>query len=1121
MSDEQDPRIEDLARRVREREQEELSELLRPLDRAERSALAEGVFAALDTKAPVVPIGTTKKAGARRRFGLVAAFLAAALGVAAWFVVQRRDAPAPLAAYSLSVEGGNQAQRGDRPSPDSVIRLDPASRLSLVLRPETPVSGAIAVRGFLVREGVAEPWETPAAVGAGGVVRIDGTAAALFADVPEGAWDVVLFLGRPEALPEDAALARASASGEGLAGLSTHRLRITLSRPRGAFGGEGENDGTPRIGFAGCAAVRLGGECELGADRTVRFFLPLATPAAVVVRVDGSAIETRGEALRGGTRVLVRIPEAARTVSVALSTPGSAVLPVVLSIVSPEVLPDTLAEAEAARRRGELDRAFSLVASVLAEGSPEARRAALRQKARILMAQRGQFDEAATLFREVITQDHAAGRVSDELDDTFALAYGLLLEKRAFGEARGLLDGIGTLVSACPEGEPKAAYYRGLLALETGDLRAALGAFSAATAGAERLGLDAYRSAVLEQEAEVLAVLGRHEEAAARLGQARALAGPSADACRRAQLASNAGWSALRASTQSGRGLEDAKRLLEEALSVTREGCPAGLGNVLVNLALVALEMGQAKEARARLGEASRAGGWAELAGWQRMIEARLLLVEGRPGDALAAHEALRAEGERLLLPELVFEGALGRAEALAALGKGGEARVAFAETRAALVAWGQGVPLGEGRGTFLSARQRGARQSVEFLLREADRGDEKATREAMEAARRSLAGFVEAFHWVNRVGELSPEARIRWDEAVAAYRHERALLEEKAAARGPGGAGLDVERAALRGAFDRALAALGAGEPLGERAPLSVPAAGEALFVVHPVQEGLAGFVMTEGGRNVEARRLPSLDPAATPAKRAEQWLAPFQSRLSKVHRVRLVLPGELLPTDWHALPLDGAPLIERAEVVYSLDLAPRPALPREDIAVVIVDPTEDLPGARGSAGAVVAALESRGMRVIRLEGQDATYENVRVVLRLPSVRLLHYAGHATFEGRDGLEASLRLARRGRFSVADVMALSHVPEIVVLAGCDTARASGVDTPGEGLGLAQAFLLKGARAAVATPRPMGDTLAEEATRLLYSHPIERDPAAALRAATRALRLASPQEEWASLRVLGE
>ncbi|MDI1480210.1 CHAT domain-containing protein [Polyangium sp. y55x31] len=1052
MNEEQDPRIEGLARRVRAREEEELAELLRPLDAAERSALADGVFAALDTKqapeearpAPVVPIERPKKAGARRRFGFVGALLAAALGALALFVLVRRDEPAPIAAYTLSVEGGNQSERGDEPPKDAVIRLDPASRLSLALRPEAPVSGAIAVRGFLVREGAAKPWEPPMVVGAGGVVRIEGTAAALFGDVPEGAWDVVLLVGRPEALPEESALARAAVSGEKLARWSAHRLRITLSRPRGALGGGGENDGAPRNEISRCAAA----------------------PA--------------------------------------------------------EVLPDALVQADAARKRGELDRASSLVEGVLARGAPEAKRAAIRQKARIVMATRGRFDEAAALFREALTQDRAAGRLADELDDTFALSYGLLLDKRAFGEARALLDGLGPVLAACPEAEPKAAYYKGLLGIETGDLRAALASFSAAAAGAKRLGLDAYRSAVLEQEAEVLAVLGRHEEAAARLGQARALAGPSADACRRAQLASNAGWIALRASARTGRGLDEAKRVLEEALVITREGCPAGLGNVLVNLALVEHEMGRGKEARARLSEAKRAGGWAELGGWQRMIEARLLLSEGKPKDALAAHEALRAEGERLLLPELAFEGALGRAEALAALGKRGEARAAFGEAEKALTAWGRGVPLGEGRGSFLSARQRGARLWVDFLLREAERGDARAAREAMEAARRSLAGFVQAFHWVNRVGALPAEARGRWDEAVSAYRHERAVLEEKAAARGPGAGGLEAERAALRAALDRALAALGAGEAQEEAPPLLVPAAEEALFVVHPVHEGLAGFVLTDGGRKVEARRLGSPEPSSTPAARAEAWLWPFRAALSNVRRVRLVLPGELLPTDWHALPFDGAPLIERAEVVYSMDLAPRPATPPDGgTAVVIADPTEDLPGARGSAGAVVAALEARGLRVVLLLGQAATHEAVRDALELPSVRILHYAGHATFEGPDGLEASLRLARRGRFSVADVMALARVPEIVVLAGCDTARASEVDAAGGGLGLAQAFLLKGARAAVATPRPMGDALAEQATRLLYVEPIERDPARALRAVTLALRKGSPEGDWAALRLLGE
>lgn len=1134
MSNDEDRRVEEIGRLARENEAKEYADLLRPLDKSERSALADDVFAALDAaesiksqeenpvvkepaQAPgrVISINHAKPQKSRFRANTVLALLAAALGAVALFATIRKNTPEPIAAYSLAIEGGNQAQRGDPPKPDAILKLDPASRLSLALRPQTPVSGAIAVRGFLVRDGVVQHWDAPVLLGAGGVVRIEGTAGALFGELTEGNWDVVVIIGRPEALPSDEELQKAAAASTSLAGLSTHRIKIAYSRPRGALDPIKKNE----IGFSGCVGLRIGYECELGTNRTLTFFVPTSSAKTIDLQVDGNPANSPAESVPGGMRVTLKVPESAR--SVQIMSNGDEMTPLSLNIVAAEEVPEAIKQAEAARRKGELDAASKLLEPFLSPGPASAQRRALQQKARIALATRGHFEQAAQFFRQAIMADRAAGRISDELEDTFALAYGLLLEKRSFAEVRELLDGITPLVATYPEGATKAAYYQGLLALETGNLRAALAAFSTSSLGAERLGLDTYRSAVLEQEAEVLAVLGRHEEAAQRHAQARSAAGESADVCRKAQLASNAGWITLRAMTSSGEVKSEAKRTLEEALSLTRDGCKAGLGNALVNMALLEVETGQADAARAHLEEARHAGGWAEVGGWTRMLEARILLAEKHLERALAAFDGLRAEGERLLLPELVYEGAVGRAEVLAARGKRIEAGKAFADAALSLTAWSRGVPVGEGRGTFFSAKQRGARAAVDFWLREAERGDQEAAREAAIAARQSLVGFVRAFQWVDRVEGLSPEARKRWDEAVRVYRHERATLEEKAAARGPGAGSLETERAALRSALDRALAELGTMDESSLPSSGGMPENDEVFFVMHSIVDGQAGFLIGAGG-SVEVHRFAALPANDPPNRMAEAWLNSFQSKIEKVRRVRFILPADVSRADWHALPFKKEPLIEHAEVEYSLDIGARPLLTNMGkYALVVADPTEDLPGARASTTSVVSALQSRGLQVKTLIGEAATHEAVRDALADHDVRFFHYAGHASFDGPDGLEASLRLAKRGRFSVADIMALDHVPAVVVLAGCDTARIGTGEAAGYGLGLAQAFVLKGARAAVASPRPLGDVFAQDATRQLYSHPVERDPRAAFRSTLRSLRLAAPDGEWVSLRLLVE
>ncbi|HEY5147961.1 MAG TPA: hypothetical protein VII82_14405 [Polyangiaceae bacterium] len=79
--------------------------------------------------------------------------------------------------------------------------LVPGGRFEVELRPEAPVTGAIAARGFLLRGDEVRPWDPPFSVAADGTVRIEGTVDALFAGVPGGPWEVAIAVGRPETLP--------------------------------------------------------------------------------------------------------------------------------------------------------------------------------------------------------------------------------------------------------------------------------------------------------------------------------------------------------------------------------------------------------------------------------------------------------------------------------------------------------------------------------------------------------------------------------------------------------------------------------------------------------------------------------------------------------------------------------------------------------------------------------------------------------------------------------------------------------------------------------------------------------------------------------------------------------
>ena len=81
------------------------------------------------------------------------------------------------------------------------VTLAPGARFDLELRPQAPLTGAIAARGFLLQGDTVRPWDPPFTVASDETVRIAGPVDALFAGVPAGAWEVAVAVGRPETLP--------------------------------------------------------------------------------------------------------------------------------------------------------------------------------------------------------------------------------------------------------------------------------------------------------------------------------------------------------------------------------------------------------------------------------------------------------------------------------------------------------------------------------------------------------------------------------------------------------------------------------------------------------------------------------------------------------------------------------------------------------------------------------------------------------------------------------------------------------------------------------------------------------------------------------------------------------
>lgn len=136
-----------------------------------------------------------------------AGWLTAAAAVAAsLFLLLRSPSLPPLPVYSVDeLQGGvlaSRSQEGPRVFP-------PGSALSLVVRPQHPVSGRVEVRTFLARDGDLVPWK-PSLQIRDGAVRLQGE---IGDEIEPGPWRLWVIVGRPGRLPDGRKLADALRTG--------------------------------------------------------------------------------------------------------------------------------------------------------------------------------------------------------------------------------------------------------------------------------------------------------------------------------------------------------------------------------------------------------------------------------------------------------------------------------------------------------------------------------------------------------------------------------------------------------------------------------------------------------------------------------------------------------------------------------------------------------------------------------------------------------------------------------------------------------------------------------------------------------------------------------------------
>ena len=858
------------------------------------------------------------------------------------------------------------------------------------------------------------------------------------------------------------------------------------------------------VEVGGCAAFSVANGCALASDRKIRVHVREADTRPTFEH----ATATRIASAEAGELYELVVAAGESEVGVHATPRDGAAEAHVPVYVAPQF--QELREIDRLRTSGDLEAALVLANARAHADTADAHERNLAEGAIARIAlRRGQNDEAERRLASTVDVALAHGWLSDAADDTFARAFVLHQRSRRFAEARVALDALEPRLASYADGRAKLPLYRGQLLLETGDLRGALREFRAAADATTRLGLGRESRAARQLLAQALAKSGRANEALSLVTTVRrevARAG-DATACERIEIAMAAAYVALR-TTAAEDG--DTLSLARDALSVPREtirACADVYLTSLLSLHTARVSVRRADVAATREGLSAFRTGTTEPRLTDTLealdVEGRLAMLEREPKLAIVAYRTMKELAARSRRVEHRWRGALGVGAAFAALGKRHEAIVAYREAEDALDEDRSALDLGDGNTDFLRETSESA-----WLLAEALAFEGKAA-EAELVVRRARARSLAMVAALAEERARTPEA----DRALEGVRKMRDLIDAETARdwRRSAAERISAEgerRVRLEAAIRdlETAARLAPSRILPTTAPRPLEPETASLTVVR--RRGATSRALLVLA-TVDARTIAYGVPLSTPfaeADFARALLDPIEGSLTRVKRVRVFLARDLADLDVHALPYHGAPLVKSFEVVYAEDLgAPRawgvgPAL-------VVADPSDDLPSARSEGEIAARGLARGGATVLSVFGREATATRVRAALEEAS--FFHYAGHARFGGPAGLGSDLPLAAGTALSFADVLALRRVPRSVVLSGCDAGKGE--------LGLARAWLVAGSEVVVAPSRVVSDAAGKAFAESL--HRATNDPHDLVRGARTATldAIARGDSEWRAFR----
>ena len=250
--------------------------------------------------------------------------------------------------------------------------------------------------------------------------------------------------------------------------------------------------------------------------------------------------------------------------------------------------------------------------------------------------------------------------------------------------------------------------------------------------------------------------------------------------------------------------------------------------------------------------------------------------------------------------------------------------------------------------------------------------------------------------------------------------------------------------------------------------------------------------------------------------------------------HALVVVHDREASRVPWEAMRIDsGWPALEqgvsRRYASEHLTVARwrEARIPGERLRVLlVVDPTEDLPGAAAEGAALLPLLAEHRAEVESLAGAEATRDRLRGLLRSGRFDVLHFAGHGYFDpNRPGESGLLLRRRRGparhgsrwhrRPAGAGVLQrLRSGARAAPQAARRAAGSAAVPTRRPSTSLAEAFLVGGVANFLGTHWPVGDDAALAFSTSLYPALLSGRPLGiSIRDARRAVQ-AKGSSDWA-------